>query len=230
VLALLFWFSLLTVNVFHLLFIFVVLLFVTKNEPEHRHSYRHRNWKYLQLLFNLFLLLRFVYALLHAYGLPFPSAAEALFDIVGISYVYSPAPQLFNLVPLLINAAIGLQYLTYVSTIYATHYRQPLLGHYQELLRWAGQILTIAYYKLLPWLSYLVILAVLLLQDFSVSSWVLLGWILCTLGVQLLSKHDLPSYRRMSVLWLGYMQLTALQIILRFAFEFTKFDVFAFIR
>ena len=34
VLLLLFWFSLLTVNIFHLLFIIVVLLFVTKDECE----------------------------------------------------------------------------------------------------------------------------------------------------------------------------------------------------
>jgi hypothetical protein len=41
VLALLFWFSLLTVNIFHLLFIIVVLLFVIRNERVDRHSYRH---------------------------------------------------------------------------------------------------------------------------------------------------------------------------------------------
>ena len=61
VLALLFWFSLLTVNVFHLVLIIVVLLFVVKNERVEQRSYRHRNWKYLQLLFNIFLLSRLAY-------------------------------------------------------------------------------------------------------------------------------------------------------------------------
>lgn len=58
VLTILFWFSLLTVNVFHLLFIAIILLFITRDSQPHLRSYRHRNWKYLLFIFNLFLLLR----------------------------------------------------------------------------------------------------------------------------------------------------------------------------
>ena len=42
----------------------------------------------------------------------------SLLEITGISFNYASNAQLFNLVPLLINAAIGFQYLTYTSTIY----------------------------------------------------------------------------------------------------------------
>jgi hypothetical protein len=119
VLALLFWFSLLTVNIFHLLFIIVVLLFVIRNERVDRHSYRHENWKYLQLLFNIFLVLRLAYALALDYGYNL-SSLSGLLQITGISFSYTPTLHFFNLIPLLINAAIGLQYLTYNSAIYAT--------------------------------------------------------------------------------------------------------------
>ena len=81
-----------------------------------------------------------------------------------------------------------------------------------------GTILRIVYYKLLPWVSYLVIIGILVSFDFSLSSWGLLGWMLTTLGVHLMSKHDLPGYRRMNILWLGFMRLTSFQIVLRFAF------------
>lgn len=89
VLLLLFWFSLLTVNIFHLLFIIVVLLFVIKSEPEHHHSYRHRNWKYLQLLFNTFLTLRLFYAMTSTYEIQIPHYFQSILDIAGISYVYT---------------------------------------------------------------------------------------------------------------------------------------------
>jgi len=61
VLSILFWFSLLTVNIFHLLFIAIILVFITQDSQPNSVSYRHKNWKYLVLLFNIFLLLRFVY-------------------------------------------------------------------------------------------------------------------------------------------------------------------------
>jgi len=61
VLSLLFWFSLLTVNIFHLLFIAIILLFITRDSKPHTVSYRHKNWKYLLFLFNLFLVLRYIY-------------------------------------------------------------------------------------------------------------------------------------------------------------------------
>lgn len=120
VLALLFWFSLLIVNIFHLLFIAVVLLFVIKNERVDKHSYRHRNWKYLQLLFNIFLISRLAYSLAISYNKQASLAVGRILDITGISYAYTPDLPEFNLIPLLINAAIGLQYLTYSSAIYST--------------------------------------------------------------------------------------------------------------
>lgn len=89
VLAILFWFSLLTVNIFHLLFIIVVLLFVVRNERVDRTSYRHRNWKYLQFLFNVFLLCRLVYELCRYYEIYPPSSFNGLLEITGISYAYT---------------------------------------------------------------------------------------------------------------------------------------------
>lgn len=59
---------------------------------------------------------------------------------------------------------------------------------------------------------------------------VLLGWGVLTIGVHVLSRHDLASYKRMNLLWLGFMQLISLQIVLRFAFEFAKFDLLSFLK
>ena len=72
-------------------------------------------------------------------------------------------------------------------------------------------------------MSYCVLLGLLLSYDFSGGSGVLLGWLLVTFGVHVGSRHDLGGYRRMDFLWLGFMRLTSLQIVLRFAFEFSKF-------
>ena len=147
-----------------------------------------------------------------------PSSFQAILDIAGISYIYTQGDLLFNFVPLLINAAIGFQYLTYNSAIYETDNRQSILESYQDMLIRIGTILRIIYYKLLPWVSYLAILGILVSYDFSLSSWGLLGWMLTTLAVHLMSKHDLSGYKRMNLLWLGFMRLTSLQIVLRFAF------------
>ena len=49
-------------------------------------------------------------------------------------------------------------------------------------------------------------------------------------AVHILGRHDLQSYKRMHFFWLGYLRLTAVQIVLRFTFEFVKFDLFSFIQ
>ena len=51
-----------------------------------------------------------------------------------------------------------------------------------------------------------------------------------TFAVHVMSKHDLKGYQRMNFLWLGYMRLTSLQIILRFAFYLAKLKMFTFLR
>ena len=123
-----------------------------------------------------------------------PSFMIAVLDITGVSYAYSINPFFFNLIPLLINAAIGFQYLTYNSTIYESDTRKTLLTAYEEVLQRIGTVLTIIYYKILPWFSYCVILGLLVAYDFSLSSWVLLSWVLVTFGVHLMSRHDLKGY------------------------------------
>ena len=70
-------------------------------------------------MFNLFLILRVVYVIAREMlGGNYSPFIASLLAITGISFNYASDVQLFNLVPLLINAAIGFQYLTYTSTIY----------------------------------------------------------------------------------------------------------------
>lgn len=137
---------------------------------------------------------------------------------------------MYNLVPLLINAIIGLQFITYNSPAYTLTIQGGLLQPYRVLLSKVAGVLAIVYYKLLPWVSYLIIISLLLLLEFSVSSLVLLAWVLLTLGYHILSTNRLRSYRRLYQLWLNYARLTSLQIVLRYVFEFAKFDLLSFIR
>lgn len=58
VLAFLFWFSLKTVNVFHIVLTIILLIFISAKNAKNQHSYRHKNWVYLLSLFNFFLVCR----------------------------------------------------------------------------------------------------------------------------------------------------------------------------
>lgn len=162
-LSVLFWFALLTVNIFHLLFIAIILLFITKGAAEktqQMHSFRHRNWKYLVGLFNLFLLLRLLMMLMEGWGVE--ESWKEVLQLTGISFRYVPSNDLFNAIPLLINAIMGLQFLTYNSKIYSKHSQSTLFQNYRAMLATAIDILTVVYYKLLPWASYLAIICLLL--------------------------------------------------------------------
>lgn len=123
-----------------------------------------------------------------------------------------------------------MQYLTYNSKIYQNNNKEPFSVKYRVFLDRFGSILAIVYYKLIPWMSYLIILGLLFPLDFSVSSFILMTWGIITIGYHILSKHDLTSYKRMNILWLGYMRLMSTQIVLRFAFEFAKFDLLSFLK
>ena len=86
----------------------------------------------MQLLFNIFLFFRFTYEITLYYQMQPSAWLESILDITGISYHYTADAQLFNLIPLLINAAIGFQYLTYTSTIYSSgDNRTALLAAYR---------------------------------------------------------------------------------------------------
>jgi hypothetical protein len=129
VLSVLFWFALLTVNIFHLLFIAIILLFITKGTAEktqHIHSFRHRNWKYLLSLFDLFLLLRLLLTILSGTEWRVDERWKEVLQLTGISFHYVASPDLFNAIPLFINAIMGLQFLTYNSKIYSKHTQSTL--------------------------------------------------------------------------------------------------------
>lgn len=134
------------------------------------------------------------------------------------------------MVPLLINAILGLQYFTYNSKVYSIHSKSQMFQTYRTFLASLADIMTVIYYKLLPWASYLAILCLLLFLKFSLSTCILLGWALMTLGIHLLSKNEPSSYKRLHILWLIYARLTSLQIVLRYIFEFAKFDLLAIMR
>jgi hypothetical protein len=164
VLSVLFWFALLTVNIFHLLFIAIILLFITKGSAEKSqiHSFRHRNWKYLLGLFNAFLVLRLAFMLTAQAGWNGDEKWREFLQLTGISFSYVSSANFFNGVPLLINAIMGLQYLTYNSKIYSKHTQSILFQNYRDILAIVIDVLTVIYYKLLPWVSYFAIISLLL--------------------------------------------------------------------
>lgn len=125
---------------------------------------------------------------------------------------------------------MGLQFLTYNSKIYSKHTQSTLFQNYRAILATAIDILTVVYYKLLPWVSYIAIICLLLVLEPSLGACVLLTWILLTLGTHVLRKNEPSTYRRLFWLWLFYSRLTSLQIVLRYVFEFMKFDLLAFVR
>lgn len=121
VLLVLFWFSLLTVNLFHISFVLIVLLFITKNNnsKDQQPSFRHRNWKYLVLLFNIFLVSRLCWLILDTdFQLKITGKLNDILSIIGITYNYGLNWSYFNMIPLLVSGVLTVQYWTYSSRIY----------------------------------------------------------------------------------------------------------------
>lgn len=88
------------------------------------------------------------------------------------------------------------------------------------------KLFTIIYYKLIPWMSYVFIIFVILALEFSCTSFILLVWLLVSLGVQVQRKNCLRTYEIMYNLWSVVERLFAVEIILRYAFEFLTFPLF----
>lgn len=127
VLVILFWFSLLTVNMFHIGFVVIVLLFITKDgrDEEHQHSFRNRNWIYLMIFFDVFLVLRLMFSIAKEYELGLADLFEEILALLGISYRYGVNQSHFNLIPLIISGIITVQYWTYTSRIYNIQKSHP---------------------------------------------------------------------------------------------------------
>lgn len=114
VLAMLFWFGLRQVNLFHLALMIILLLFITKSSETGARSFRNKNWKYLLAFFNCFVAARYVYSMM-------TSRLEGdMVELAGLSYDYNEGNEEynFNLLPMLMDIAIVLQYWTYQSRIY----------------------------------------------------------------------------------------------------------------
>lgn len=141
-----------------------------------------------------------------------------ILQLSGISFKYVTNMNLFNEVPLFINAIMGLQFFTYNSKIYSKHTQSTLFLDYRDILLKIMDILTVIYYKLLPWVSYLAIISLLLFLEPSIFAFVLLVWILTTLGTHILSRNEPASYKRLFWFWLTYSRLTFMQIVLRYIF------------
>jgi hypothetical protein len=84
---------------------------------------------------------------------------------------------------------MGLQFLTYSSKIYSKHSHSTLFQNYKIMLANMIDILTVIYYKLLPWVSYFAIISLLLVLRPSLGACILLAWILLTLGTHMLLKN-----------------------------------------
>ena len=129
VLLILFWFSLLTVNLFHISFVLIVLLFIIKNSNQSptQPSFRHRNWKYLMVLFNTFLVSRLIWLVSQKDArLALSGKVNDILSIIGITYDYGLAWQYFNMIPLIVSGVLTVQYWTYSSRIYDLESKQTL--------------------------------------------------------------------------------------------------------
>lgn len=101
--------------------------------------------------------------LMEGWGWGVEERCKEVLQLTGISFRYVPSRHLFNAIPLLINAIMGLQFLTYNSKIYSKHSQSTIFQNYRAMLAAAIDILTVVYYKLLPWVSYLAIICLLLI-------------------------------------------------------------------
>lgn len=108
--------------------------------------------------------------------------------------------------------------MTYESVIYNYVRERPILPIYEKKINEFMKLLTIIYYKLIPWVSYLFIFFVILALEFSCTSLILLIWLLVSLTVQVQRKNNLRTYEILYNLWSVLERLFAIQIILRYAF------------
>ena len=90
---------------------------------------------------------------------------------------------------MVISIFVALQYLTYQSKIYTKVRESPILPYYEQKINFVIKLLTIVYYKLIPWLSYAFLFAVILALEFSCITLLLLVCLLITLAVQVQRKN-----------------------------------------
>lgn len=211
VLLVFFWFSLLTVNVFHICFVVIVLLFVVKGNSTKPGvpSFRHRHWKYLVILFDIFLLIRYGWSILVESGEQVSQQMLDFLNIMGITYFYNLDPRCFNFVPLLVSATITVQLWTYTSRIYHMETRSSITipSRYRAILEKGLNIVTIVYYKLIPWASHLLVLVILIKLEFSVISAIIVIWSLAVLWVHMVRPNNLPAYRALHRMWMIFLRL-----------------------
>jgi hypothetical protein len=139
VLLVLFWFALLTVNLFHISFVIIVLLFIAKTNNTHSEqpSFRHKNWKYLVLLFNVFLVSRLFWLISQKdLNKSLPAHLHDILSLFGIPYRYNLSLEYFNMIPLIVSGVLTVQYWTYSSRIYDLESKKAiqLLPTYRTLI------------------------------------------------------------------------------------------------
>lgn len=218
VLSMLFWFGLRQVNLFHLALMIVLLLFITRSSETGARSFRNRNWKYLLMFFNGFVAARYVYSMMvgRLHG--------DMVELAGLSYDYNQGHEEynFNMLPMLMDILIVLQYWTYQSRIYQEKSKKvkDIFKSEIQFLQSLIQAVHIIYYKSILWISTIVIITILLFEDFAVSSAFLLTWVLVIFILQI--NESSPAL--LSHLWLLLSRFIAIQIVMRYFFEFTKFD------
>ena len=208
-----FWFSLLTVNIFHITFVLTVLIFVVKGNSSTPGvpSFRHRNWKYLVLLFDIFLSIRLLWIILKEQSYPIGANIVNFMNILGITYAYNQDFEYFNVVPLLISAMLTVQLWTYSSRIYHLETKSGHKLHrlYRAFLEKTVRVLKICYYKLVPWASHLIVLFILIKLEFSLIAGLLVFWSLVCLWAHMVKPNNLAAYRSLHRLWRIVLKLLA---------------------
>lgn len=162
VLAVLCWFGLKEVNLFHLGLMTVLLLFITRGSESGGRSFRNRNWKWLLLMFNLFVVARYAYSLVDG-----NARKGSIVELLGLSKDYNgdDSDLNFNLLPLVMLTFVVLQYWTYNSRTYQEKSKnvKEIFRSYLVPLRSLSFLLQVIYYKTILWGATLLIIGVLLL-------------------------------------------------------------------
>lgn len=87
-----------------------------------------------------------------------------ILSIIGITYDYGLNWEYFNLIPLMVSGVLTIQYWTYSSLIYDQYSKKTLqfLPTYRAFILKLLEILTIIYYKIIPWASHFFVIILII--------------------------------------------------------------------
>lgn len=175
-----FWISLYTANIIHIFLLFFTVLFIIKEEKNQNQanqiSFRNRYWIWLIIYLDVVIMLKYVYSL-DVIAIRSKEVQDYV-ELLGLRHNYKVIAGDFGSLMIfwVLYIFVVLQYETYKSDTYKQYSRNysiimrehPLFTNHLRFFNCLYFYISFFYYKFIIWLSYFIILIVILTQSYCI--------------------------------------------------------------